>query len=59
MHYIGEAISDWKSSDGTKTYEKIEGILLDVKSLMRERSSSKDKIMELSNLILSKIELNS
>ena len=58
MHYVGEAISDWKSSDGTKSYEKIEGVLLDVKSLMLERSSNKDKIMELANLIASKAELN-
>lgn len=58
MYYVGEAISDWKSSDGTKSYEKIEGILLDVKSLMRGRSSNKDKIVELANLIVSKIESN-
>ena len=51
LHYIGTAISDWKANDGLKTYEKVVGILLDVKSLMKSHSNDKDKILSLAELI--------
>lgn len=51
LHYIGSAFSDWKSSDGTKTYEEIAGILVDVKSLMKSHTYSTDRIIELANII--------
>lgn len=57
MHYIGHAISDWKGNDGLKTYEKVVGILLDVKSLIRSHANDKDKIMELAELIEEKVAL--
>lgn len=56
IHYIGSAISEWKSSDGTKPYEQVAGILLDVKSLMKNHSHSTDRIIELAELIESKIK---
>lgn len=51
MTYIGIAISDWKKSDGLKPYEKIVGILLDVKSLMQNYSKDYAWIKELADLI--------
>ena len=51
LHYIGSAISDWKSSNGTKPYEQVVGILLDVKSLMQSDSHDEDMIIELATLI--------
>ena len=50
-HYIGSAVSDWKSSDGTKPYEKVMGILVDVKSLMKDYAHDDKKIIELADLI--------
>lgn len=40
LDYIGEAVSEWK--ENTKTYEHIEGIMLDTKKLM-EMDVRKDK----------------
>lgn len=51
LHYIGSAISDWKSSDGTKPYERVAGILVDVKSLMQNYSHDEDRIIKLAELI--------
>ena len=51
FHYIGSALSDWKSSDGTKPYEEVAGILLDVKSLMANTSHYDARIVELAKLI--------
>lgn len=50
MHYIGEAVSLWKS--GSKKYERIQGILLDVKYLMQlgEEHSESD-IKQLAKII--------
>lgn len=56
LHHIGNAESDWKSSDGTKPYERVAGILLDVKSLMKANSHDEDKIMELAELIEKKVK---
>lgn len=55
IHYIGNAISDWKSSDGTKAYERIAGVLLDVKSLMLDYSHDNNRINELADLIESHV----
>jgi hypothetical protein len=57
LHFIGSAISDWKSSDGTSTYEKVAGILLDVKSLMQDYTHNDSRINDLADLIESKIGL--
>lgn len=59
LHYIGSAYSDWKSSDGTSPYEVVAGILLDIKSLMKNHSHSEDRIFELAALIEKNIEKNS
>ena len=50
MHYIGEAVGLWKNSN--KKYERIQGILLDVKYLMQiaEKRSESD-IMALAEFI--------
>lgn len=58
LHYIGSAISDWKSSDGTRPYEDVVGILLDVKSLMENHSHSEDRIINLASLIEESVEKN-
>lgn len=55
LHFIGSAISDWKSSDGTKPYEKVAGVLLDVKSLMQDYTHDDMRISELADLIEKKI----
>ena len=55
LHYIGSAISDWKSSDGTKPYEMVAGVLVDVKSLMQDYSHDEKRITELAELIESKV----
>ena len=57
LHYIGKARSDWKSSDGTSPYEEIMGILLDVKSLMQNYAYDDRRILELANIIESKVGL--
>lgn len=51
FHYIGSATSDWKANDGLKPYEKVAGILLDVKSLMQNYSKDYGRILELAQLI--------
>ena len=56
LHYIGSARSDWKSSDGTKSYEEVAGILLDVRTLMKDYTHDDKKIMVLADLIESKIK---
>ena len=49
-HYIGAATSDWKT--GEKTYENIEGILLDIKYLMKLGAHrNQDEILELAKII--------
>lgn len=55
-HFIGVADSDWKTNGDTKTYEKIAGILLDVKTIMNQSFSDRDKITELAELIETSIE---
>lgn len=47
---IGLAVSDWKSNK--KTYEQIQGILVDVKYLMKKRvEADESELMKLANLI--------
>ncbi len=47
---IGLAVSDWKSNK--KTYEQIQGILIDVKYLMKKRvEADESELMKLANLI--------
>ncbi len=41
LAYIGEAVSEWKAN--TKTYEHVEGIMLDTKMLM-EMNIRKDMV---------------
>lgn len=54
IQYIGTATSEWKNNDFD--YEKVLGILLDVKYLMQiTNSKNYDAINELSNLIEEKI----
>lgn len=54
IHYIGTATSEWK--DNNFDYEKVLGILVDVKYLMQiTNSKNYDAINELSNLIEEKI----
>ena len=48
---IGTAESDWKQTDGSKPYEQVVGILLDVKSLMLSNSRNQDRIIRLAELI--------
>ena len=55
LHYIGSAVSDWKRTDGSKSYEQVAGILLDVKTLMKSHSHDEDKILKLASLIEEKI----
>lgn len=53
LHYIGEAVSSWKPDDTAgKKYERVQGILLDVKYLMQlgERHSDSD-IQKLAEII--------
>ena len=51
LHYAGTAVSDWKVSDDLKEYEKIAGVLVDVKTLMQNYLPEKDKVVELAELI--------
>lgn len=54
IQYIGTATSEWKNNDFD--YEKVLGILVDVKYLMQiTNSKNYDAINELSNLIEEKI----
>lgn len=54
---IGEARSDWKNSD--KDWEKVQGILLDVKMLMNNVvKPNQNEIMKLSKMIEESIEKN-
>lgn len=54
MIYIGEAESQWKTNQ--KTYEKIQGILIDTKYLMKINISKDDKLIkELGRIIKYKI----
>lgn len=56
LHYVGNAVSTWKSSDGTKSYEQVVGILLDVKTLMRNHFNNEDEILKLAELIEEKVD---
>ena len=49
-------MSDWKTTDGTKPYEQVAGILLDIKTIMKNSSHDEDKILRLSRLIEEKID---
>lgn len=50
-YFLGEAISDWKSN--TQSYERVQGILIDVKFLIENVVTPNQKeIMELSKKIL-------
>lgn len=51
IYYVGSAISDWKVSDGLRTYEEVLGILIDVKTLMQNNSHDEDRIIKLANII--------
>lgn len=51
LHHVGNAISNWKSSDGTKPYERVVGILIDIKTLMSDYSRDNKKIIEMAELI--------
>ena len=56
-YYIGEAVSEWKSNE--ETYERVQGILVDVKFLINNSIGANQKaIMDLSNLIIAKSEEN-
>lgn len=49
MRRIGEATAEWKR--GGKTYEHIQGILVDVKQLMKAANQNDSLIMELASII--------
>lgn len=55
LYYAGSAVSDWKTTDGTKPYEQVIGILLDIKTIMKNSSHDEDRILRLSRLIEEKI----
>jgi len=57
LHYFGNALSDWKASDGIKPYEKVAGILLDVKTIMKDYSHNDRRINELIEIIENNIGL--
>lgn len=55
--YVGEAVSNWKSNK--KTYERVQGILLDVRYLMGMTiRKDENEIMKLARFIESAIEEN-
>ena len=56
LFYIGNAVSEWKISDGTKTYEAVVGILLDVKTLMKNYRNDIYDIYKLADLIEDKVK---
>lgn len=56
LYYAGSAVSDWKTTDGTKAYEQVLGILLDIKTIMKNSSHDEDRILRLSRLIEEKID---
>ena len=56
LYYAGSAVSDWKTTDGTKPYEQVAGILLDIKTIMKNSSHDEDRILRLSRLIEEKID---
>ena len=48
--YIGEAVADWKQAD--KDYERVQGILIDVKKLMANSTKpNRQEIKKLSDAI--------
>lgn len=49
FHYIGLANGNWKMND--KSYENVEGILIDVKYIMQNSDYSKTEIYDLAELI--------
>lgn len=50
-YYLGEAISEWKKN--TQTYERVQGILVDVKFLVENvMTPNREEIMKLSDKIL-------
>ncbi|WP_340083797.1 LlaJI family restriction endonuclease [Siminovitchia sp. FSL H7-0308] len=54
---IGEAVADWKSSN--KDYERVQGILVDVKTLMANSTRpNRQEIKKLSEAIKESLELN-
>ena len=56
LYYAGSAVSDWKTTDGTKPYEQVAGILLDIKAIMKNSSHDEGRILRLSRLIEEKID---
>ncbi|RMI73766.1 LlaJI family restriction endonuclease [Streptococcus iniae] len=53
--YIGEALGDWKGHD--KAYERVQGILVDVKTLIKNTTKKRTQyIQELSDLISEKVD---
>lgn len=55
LYYIGSAVSDWKITDGSRPYEQVAGILVDVKTLMKNSSHNEDRILRLAKLIEDKV----
>lgn len=54
-YYIGEAVSDWK--DNTKDYERVQGILVDVKFLIENAIRPNNlEIIKISNKIMDSIK---
>lgn len=57
IYYIGEAVSNWK--DGCKEYERIQGILIDTKFLMKNNiRQNESDIIQLSNIINNAVCIN-
>ena len=48
-------MSDWKITDGSRPYEQVAGILVDVKTLMKNSSHNEDRILRLAKLIEDKV----
>ena len=54
-YYLGKAIADWKKN--TQSYERVQGILVDVKFLIENVSRpNRKEIMKLSNKILERMK---
>ena len=52
---VGEATSEWKHND--KTYEKVQGIVVDIRFIMNNYNGShKSKIIKLANVIDEELE---
>ena len=56
LYHIGNAISDWKSSYGTKPYEDVVGLLLDVKTIMKDYTHDDKRIEVLAKKIMDSVQ---